>query len=119
MIYAQKAVRHPGHDYRAFVLGGRVLGAIRRFAPDGRLADERGGRRPSRGVPARPATSNGWPWPRPRPSAPTMAGVDLLHDLDRGEPVVLEVNAVPGWRALAAATGVDVAAAVLDHLRGR
>ncbi len=27
-----------------------------------------------------------------------MAGVDLLHDLDRGGLVVLEVNAVPGWR---------------------
>jgi ribosomal protein S6--L-glutamate ligase len=48
-----------------------------------------------------------------------MAGVDLLTDLDRDEPVVLEVNAVPGWRALAGATGVDVAAAVLSHLRGR
>ena len=43
-----------------------------------------------------------------------MAGVDLLDDLDRGEPVVLEVNAVPGWRALAVATGVDVAAGVLS-----
>ena len=46
-----------------------------------------------------------------------MAGVDLMTDLDRGGPVVLEVNAVPGWKALAATTGVDVAAAVLDHLR--
>jgi glutathione synthase/RimK-type ligase-like ATP-grasp enzyme len=28
----------------------------------------------------------------------------------------LEVNAVPGWRALAAVTGVDVAARVIDHV---
>ena len=34
-----------------------------------------------------------------------MAGVDLIPDLDRGELVVLEVNAVPGWRALARVTG--------------
>ena len=46
-----------------------------------------------------------------------LAGVDLLPDLDRGMLVVVEVNAVPGWRALAAATGTDVAAAVLNHLR--
>ena len=46
-----------------------------------------------------------------------MAGVDLIDDLDRGTPVVLEVNAVPGWRALARATGIDVAAAILESLR--
>ena len=28
-----------------------------------------------------------------------MAGVDLIADLDLGGLVVLEVNAVPGWRA--------------------
>ena len=46
-----------------------------------------------------------------------MAGVDLLLDLDRGRFVVLEVNAVPGWRALAQVTGIDVAAAILTALR--
>ena len=40
-------------------------------------------------------------------------GVDLLPGPD-GEWYVLEVNAVPGWRALAPVTGVDVAAAVVD-----
>ena len=46
-----------------------------------------------------------------------MAGVDLLPDLDSGRWTVLEVNAVPGWKALGAATGVDVAAAILAELR--
>jgi ribosomal protein S6--L-glutamate ligase len=46
-----------------------------------------------------------------------MAGVDLIFDLDRDEYVVLEVNAVPGWRALSEATGVDVAAEILVELR--
>ena len=32
---------------------------------------------------------------------------------------VLEVNAVPGWRALAPVTGVDVAAAMVRHLAGK
>jgi ribosomal protein S6--L-glutamate ligase len=41
-----------------------------------------------------------------------IAGVDLLHGRD-GRTYVLEVNAVPGWRALAKVTGRDVAADVL------
>ena len=46
-----------------------------------------------------------------------MAGVDLIADLDLGRLVVLEVNAVPGWRALARVTGIDVAAAILNALK--
>src|SRR5439155_27189889 len=43
------------------------------------------------------------------------AGVDLLPG-PAGEWYVLEVNAVPGWRALAPVTGVDVARAVVKYL---
>ena len=46
-----------------------------------------------------------------------MAGVDLIMDLDRDRLVVLEVNAVPGWRGLARVTGIDVAAAILGALK--
>jgi ribosomal protein S6--L-glutamate ligase len=44
-----------------------------------------------------------------------VAGVDLLSG-PAGEQYVLEVNAVPGWRALAPACNVDVAAAVISYL---
>ena len=115
VLHVQRTVRHPGHDLRVFVLDERVLATIRRHAPenDWRTNVAVGGRaeryaaepeieqlaiRASRAVGAR------------------MAGVDLLLDLDRGGLVVLEVNAVPGWRALAGATGVDVAAEILRTL---
>ena len=35
VLYVQKYVRNPGHDVRAFVLGCRVIGAMRRYAADG------------------------------------------------------------------------------------
>jgi ribosomal protein S6--L-glutamate ligase len=44
-----------------------------------------------------------------------IAGVDLLPAAD-GRLVVLEVNAVPGWRGLEGAVGRDVTALVVDYL---
>ncbi len=45
----------------------------------------------------------------------TLAGVDLLPGPE-GRLYAIEVNAVPGWKALAATLHVDVAAMVLDYL---
>ncbi len=118
VLYLQRAIRHPGHDIRVFVLEGRVLAAMRRHAPPGEwrtnvaLGGEAEAYDPSPeesclAISAAAAVSA------------EAAGVDLVHDPDRGGPVVLEVNAVPGWRALARVSGVDVAAALLDSLRRR
>lgn len=118
ILYVQKFVRHPGSDHRAFVIDGAVIGGIRRHAPrhDWRTNVAVGGRPEAcklsqslERLAVRAAEAVG----------AVVAGVDLLDDLDRGGPVVLEVNAVPGWKALAGTTGIDVAAAVLEALRGR
>jgi ribosomal protein S6--L-glutamate ligase len=116
VLYVQRVIRHPGHDVRAFVLGERVLGAIRRHAPPGdwRTNVAVGGR-PERC--ALDAEAERFALRAARAVGAEMAGVDLVADLDRGGQVVLEVNAVPGWRALAERTGIDVAAAILAHLR--
>jgi ribosomal protein S6--L-glutamate ligase len=45
------------------------------------------------------------------------AGVDLLPG-PQGEWYVIEVNAVPGWRALAPVTGVDVAVELVRFVTG-
>ena len=116
VLYLQRMIRHPGHDLRAFVLGGRVLGAIRRRAPgsEWRTNVALGGRaEPCRLDPAVERIA----LDAARAVGAEMAGVDLMEDLDRGQVVVIEVNAVPGWRALSKATGIDVAASILSALR--
>jgi ribosomal protein S6--L-glutamate ligase len=113
VLYLQQFVRHPGWDVRALVLGGRVLTAMRRRARgDWRTNVAQGGAGEPMALGAeeealalRATDAVGAP----------AAGVDLLPG-PGGEWYVLEVNAVPGWRALAPVTGVDVASALVRFL---
>jgi ribosomal protein S6--L-glutamate ligase len=113
VLYVQQFIRHPGWDLRVFVVGGRVLTTMRRFSRgDWRTNVAQGGAGEPTSLAAdeerlalRAAAALGAP----------VAGVDLLPG-PGGAWYVLEVNAVPGWRALAPATGVDVAAALVRFL---
>ena len=113
VIYLQRFVRHPGWDLRAFVIGDKVIAAMRRTARgDWRTNVAQGGTAerselalPERKLAVQAAEAVG----------AAVAGVDLLPG-PGGEWYVIEVNAVPGWRALAAATGQDIARAVVRFL---
>jgi ribosomal protein S6--L-glutamate ligase len=116
VLYLQRVVRHPGYDLRVFVLRGAVIGAMRRHATAGewRTNVSLGGRAESSRL---ELDAERLALGAARAIGAEMAGVDLIPDLDKGRLVVLEVNAVPGWRALARVTGIDVAAAILTALR--
>jgi ribosomal protein S6--L-glutamate ligase len=113
VIYLQRFVRHPGWDVRAFVLNGKVLAAMKRTNPtDWRANVARGGTaeryevsRVEAELAVKAAAATG----------AAVAGVDLLLD-ERNEWLVIEVNAVPGWRALAPVCGIDVADRVVGFL---
>lgn len=118
ILYVQKFIRHPGFDYRVFVLGGRVVAAMKRHGPTGdwRTNVAIGGRPEAVSLDAaleRMAVEAA------RAVGAEMAGVDLLDDLDLARRLVLEVNAVPGWKALSKVAKVDIAALVLEHLIGQ
>ena len=114
VFYVQQAIEHDGRDVRAFVVGGRVLGAIERTAAPGdwRTNVSRGGAARPFSLPAE------WAELAVRAAAVVgaeYAGVDLLPSRD-GEVFVLEVNGIPGWEGLQRATGLDVAGAIVEHL---
>jgi RimK family alpha-L-glutamate ligase len=114
VYYLQRFIPHEGRDVRAFVIGGRVLGAIERRSPGWRTNFSRGGSVQPFTLPA------SWAELAVRAAAAVgaeYAGVDLLPAKD-GTVYVLEVNGIPGWEGLQKATGIDVAAAVVDQLLG-
>src|SRR5262249_7732066 len=113
VLYLQQFIAHPGWDLRAFVLGGQVVAAMRRHAKCGwRTNVAQGGS--AEAVRLTPAEADLALRAAAALQAP-VAGVDLLPG-PRGEWYVLEVNAVPGWRALAPVTGLDVAAALIQFI---
>jgi ribosomal protein S6--L-glutamate ligase len=115
ILYVQQFIRHPGWDLRVFVIDNRVLTAMRRHARDDwRTNVAQGGR-------TEPITLSAEEEQLALAAAAAVgapiAGVDLLPRPDGGYDV-LEVNAVPGWRALAPATGVDVGCAIMRFAVG-
>jgi ribosomal protein S6--L-glutamate ligase len=116
VLYLQRIIRHPGHDLRAMVLRGRVLGAMRRHASglDWRTNIAVGGR--AEALRLDPGTER-LALAAARAVGAEVAGVDLVEDRDSRRIVVLEVNAVPGWRAFSRVTSIDVATAILSELR--
>src|SRR5262249_11089296 len=111
-LYLQRYVQSPNGDLRAFVVGGRVVAAIRRHA-------RRGGLPPNR--PPRPemerveldARLAALSVRAARAVGLDYTGVDLVDGPDG--PLVLEVNGAPRWEALEETTGCDVAQAIVAH----
>jgi ribosomal protein S6--L-glutamate ligase len=102
-----------GRDIRALVVGDQVIAAMRRIGRDDdfRSNVHRGGRTElvelddeAKEVAVRAAQIMGL----------RVAGVDLLESDDG--PLVMEVNSSPGLEGIEAATGLDVAGAIIDYI---
>lgn len=102
-----------GADVRAFVIGGRVVAAMKRQGAPGEFRSNlhRGGSaegikltRAERATAVKAARVMGL----------NVAGVDLLQS-ERG-PLVLEVNSSPGLEGIEAASEVDVAARIIEFI---
>ncbi|HUY87500.1 MAG TPA: RimK family alpha-L-glutamate ligase [Pirellulales bacterium] len=112
VLYLQEFIDHEGADLRLLVIGERVLGMRRSNPLDWRT-------NVSRGAQAEPFTPNAELIELAHRAAAAvgapLAGVDLLPGRD-GRLYAIEVNAVPGWKALSRALEVDVAKLVLEYL---
>ena len=106
VIYIQEYIHHPGYDVRVMVLDGRILGGMRRSNPaDFRTNVSRNGEASAHRVTDAEAVIA---LAAAKAVHCKFAGIDLLYDQD-GVCYVIEVNAVPGWRAFAKVNNIDVA----------
>lgn len=102
-----------GADIRAFVVNGKVIGAMKRQGKEGEFRSNlhRGGKsqvmelsKVERQTAIRAAKAMGL----------SVAGVDILPSA-RG-PLVLEVNSSPGLEGIEKATGVDIAGKIIEFV---
>jgi RimK family alpha-L-glutamate ligase len=114
MIVQKYMGEHPGEDLRVLVIGGKVLGAMKRIAPEGdfRANITNGG------------TGENYPLTEEieflaRETARALnldiAGVDLLFD--KHGFVVCEANSNPGFSGFEKYCGVDVADAITEYVK--
>jgi len=112
VIYVQEFLASPGYDLRLLVIGDAVFCVKRQNPLDWRSNVSRGGT----AVEHEPTFEQvAIAFRACRSIDAWMAGVDILTT-DDGRDLVLEVNAVPGWRATAAALQIDIARVVLEKL---
>lgn len=113
VLYLQRYIDHEGFDIRAMVLDGKILGSMRRLSErDFRTNVSRDARAESYTLTDAEAELA----LRASQTVGTrFAGVDLLYGRD-GRCYVIEVNAVPGWRAFQKATDIDVADRVIESM---
>lgn len=116
VLYLQEFIQHDHTDVRILVLDGEVLGGMKRFGgEDFRTNISRNGRAAPHNHTEQERT---WAIHAARATGAAFAGVDILYD-QWGRGYVIEVNAVPGWKAFGRVTGLDVANRVIEYLEMR
>lgn len=109
VAYLQKYLPHFGYDLRLLAIGRKVIAVRRESHGDWRTNISRGATAVA--VEATDMQVELVHRIMDRMQA-TVLGIDLLPAED-GSEYLLEVNAVPGWRGTAEATGVDVASEIV------
>ena len=111
VIYIQEFVNHGFSDIRAFVIGDRVVAAMRRIAESWKTNYSQGARpvaldldKPLEDLAVKSA----------RLIDCKIAGVDILEGPDG--PVVVDINSQPGWKGLQSVATVNIADEVVNFV---
>jgi len=112
VLYVQRFIQHGDSDIRAFVVGDKVVAAMRRVMPSGWKTNVSLGAKPVslnlteelEKLAVKAAEVIGC----------RIAGVDILEGPDG--PVVIELNSQPGWRGLQSVASVNIGEEIARHV---
>ena len=113
-ILIQKFIKESkGADIRAFVVGRKVVAAMKRQALQGEFRSNihRGGRAKKFRL---PADYRKTALAAARTLGLRVAGVDMIESNDG--PMIMEINSSPGLEGIEKTTGIAVAEAIVEHL---
>jgi len=111
VLYLQEFIPHGFSDVRAFVIGDRIVAAMRRVAQNWKTNVSLG---------ARPTALNPSKELEDLAVKTTqvigckVAGVDILES--QSGPVVIELNSQPGWRGLQSVANVNIAEEIVRYI---
>ncbi len=112
IFYIQEYLPHRQEDIRAFVVGERVIAAMRRRGKGWKTNF-------SQGASAEPIDLDEQMKALAVDAARLVgldyAGVDLMP-AENGTTYVIEINSIPGWRGLQKTTELQIAEAIVDHV---
>ena len=112
VLYLQRFVQCDKQDIRVFILGGRVIAAMRRIGVEWRANCALGGKP----APYRPSPSvKNLALEAATVIGAELAGVDLLPAKD-GTYYVSEINGSPAWRGLSLVSDVDIPGEIARYL---
>jgi RimK family alpha-L-glutamate ligase len=111
VLYIQKFIPHDNSDIRAFVIGNRVVAAMRRIAENWKTNVSLG---------AKPISLNlseelqNLAVKAAKVIGCKVTGVDILEGPDG--PVLVELNSQPGWRGLQSVTKINIADEIVSYI---
>jgi ribosomal protein S6--L-glutamate ligase len=113
VIIQQFIAEGAGRDYRAFVIGNKVVAAMKRTAPEGEFRSNihRGG---SGSLVTLPKDFSTAAIRAAKKLGLRVAGVDLM-DSNSG-PLIIEVNSSPGFEGIERATGLNIASQIVRYM---
>jgi RimK family alpha-L-glutamate ligase len=111
VLYLQKFVPHGGSDIRAFVIGDRVVAAMRRISENWKTNVSQG---------AKPVSLNlsedlqNLAIKAAEVIGCKVTGVDIIEGPDG--PVLIELNSQPGWRGLQSVTKINIGDEIINYI---
>lgn len=111
VLYLQEFVPHGNSDIRAFVVGGRVVAAMRRVGDSWKTNVSQGARPMAIQLNEELETLA---IKAAKVVDCKVAGVDVLEG--ENGPLIIELNSQPGWRGLQSVTQVDIADCIVDYV---